>query len=74
MAELAEICDISRAALRLQGPISGDKSNLQQTQNLVNLIESIGAESLFSANPMAVLPAARFRKASNDVDTVYGIM
>ncbi|KAL2836447.1 hypothetical protein BJY01DRAFT_251947 [Aspergillus pseudoustus] len=74
MAELAEICNISRTALRLQSTTGGDKSDLQQTENLLDLIESIGAEGLSSGNPMAVLTAVRFRKASKDVDTVYGIM
>ncbi|KAL2819628.1 hypothetical protein BDW59DRAFT_151299 [Aspergillus cavernicola] len=66
------ICSKSKKALSLRD--SSDTSNWQDTKDLIALIESTGAEGIKSGNSMAVLALARFRKATKDVDYVYGIM
>ncbi|KAL5044403.1 hypothetical protein BDW71DRAFT_186247 [Aspergillus fruticulosus] len=60
----------STRALRLQS----DTSDWLPVKDLMAQIEASGMDSLYESNPMAVLTVARFRKTSDDVDRVYGIM
>ncbi|KAL2795517.1 hypothetical protein BJX66DRAFT_336851 [Aspergillus keveii] len=71
---LVTISGECKRALTLQDSSDSDTSNWQDTKELIALIESIGAQGINSGNPMAVLTMARFRKATNAVDYVYGIM
>jgi hypothetical protein len=54
--------------------VASKKALGPQLKPLTMLIEQTGLAALWTQNPMTLLTIARFRKATRDVDRVYGIM
>ena len=64
----------AHAYAQMKEQLFSDSQLASQLQPVMDLIQRTGLAALYSENPMTLLPIARFRETTRELDRVYAIM